>query len=307
METIGIDHGNAAMKTRSFCFPAGVAEYEHEPYTRKDVLKYNGKYYVCGTGRQPFLRDKTADQRYYLLTLAAMAKELAKRELPSLAEVRIAAGLPLTNYGKEKNRFRAYLLSGPQPVQFQYEGRPYEIHIKDVALFPQVYAALSLRMDLLKNEPSVIVADIGGWTVDVMRLDHGVPDASGCRSLELGMIRCMDEIAEQVRRSVGLSVTAVQIETVLQNKPCTLDEKAKTIIRREGAAYAARLISAIQESGFDPEAMPVIFMGGGAAFMKGHVAPRFALSQAILLPDVSLNAKGYERLCGADLKEADNG
>lgn len=44
METIGIDHGNAAMKTRSFCFPAGVAEYEHEPYTRKDVLRYNGKY-----------------------------------------------------------------------------------------------------------------------------------------------------------------------------------------------------------------------------------------------------------------------
>jgi len=242
METIGIDHGNAAMKTRSFCFPAGVAEYEHEPYTRKDVLKYNGKYYVCGTGRQPFLRDKTADQRYYLLTLAAMAKELEKRKLPSPAGVRIAAGLPLTNYGKEKNRFRAYLLSGPQPVQFQYEGRPYEIHIKDVALFPQAYAALSLHMDLLKNEPSVIVADIGGWTVDVMRLDHGVPDASGCRSLELGMIRCMDEIAEQVRRSVGLSVTAVQIETVLQNKPCTLDEKAKTIIRREGAAYAARLI-----------------------------------------------------------------
>ena len=33
METMGIDHGNAAMKTRSFCFPAGVAEYEHEPYT----------------------------------------------------------------------------------------------------------------------------------------------------------------------------------------------------------------------------------------------------------------------------------
>lgn len=93
METIGIDHGNAAMKTRSFCFPAGVAEYEHEPYTRKDVLKYNGKYYVCGTGRQPFLRDKTADQRYYLLTLAAMAKELEKRKLPSPAGVRIAAGL----------------------------------------------------------------------------------------------------------------------------------------------------------------------------------------------------------------------
>jgi len=73
MEIIGIDHGNAAMKTRSFCFPSGVVEYEHEPYTKKDVLEYNGRYYVCGTGRQPYQRDKTATARYYLLTLAAIA------------------------------------------------------------------------------------------------------------------------------------------------------------------------------------------------------------------------------------------
>ncbi len=29
------------------------------------------------------------------------------------------------------------------------------------------------------------------------------PNAATCRSLELGMIRCIDEVKEQVRRDVG--------------------------------------------------------------------------------------------------------
>ena len=41
---IGIDHGYAAMKTVHFSFPTGLVEYEHEPYTQKDVLEYNGRY-----------------------------------------------------------------------------------------------------------------------------------------------------------------------------------------------------------------------------------------------------------------------
>ena len=71
-------------------------------------------------------------------------------------------------------------------------------------LFPQGYSALALYPEYLKNEPSVLLVDIGGWTVDLMRLDNAVPNASTCRSLELGVIRCMDEILEQVRRNTGL-------------------------------------------------------------------------------------------------------
>ncbi len=296
MEIIGIDHGNAAMKTRSFCFPSGVVEYEHEPYTKKDVLEYNGRYYVCGTGRQPYQRDKTDTARYYLLTLAAIAKELEERGLDSAIDVHIAAGLPLTSFGREKRRFQSYLQMGSNPVRFAYEGKEYEVSIKEVSLYPQAFAALSLHADAIRDEPSVIVADIGGWTVDVMRLDNGKPDASACRSLELGMIRCIDEITEQVRRSMGLSVTPAQIETVLKGKPCTMEGKAKSIIEREGEAYAAKLISAIIEIGLDPGAMPIIFMGGGAGLMKRRVAPRFGLCRSIILSDVSVNAKGYERL-----------
>lgn len=150
----------------------------------------------------------------------------------------------------------------------------------------------------LLDEPSVIVADIGGWTVDLMRLDNRIPNAATCRSLELGMIRCLDEIGEQLRRTLGLSMTAAQIEGVLRGEGGSMDEQARSIIRREADSYAARLLSAIQESGLDARAMPAIFLGGGASLLKRHLPPTSALCRPFILDDVCLNAKGYERLVG---------
>jgi hypothetical protein len=41
----------------------------------QNVLQYNGKFYVCGTGRQTLVRSKTSNDNYYLLTMAAIAQE----------------------------------------------------------------------------------------------------------------------------------------------------------------------------------------------------------------------------------------
>ncbi len=71
---IGIDHGYYAIKTAHCSFPAGLTSYgEHEPYTRQGLLEFGGCFFVCGTGRQPIQRDKTVNDNYYLLTLAAIA------------------------------------------------------------------------------------------------------------------------------------------------------------------------------------------------------------------------------------------
>lgn len=41
-------------------------------------------------------------------------------------------------------------------------------------------------------------------TVDLMRLDNGVPDTFlTYRSLELGIIRCIEKTEEQIRRDMG--------------------------------------------------------------------------------------------------------
>ena len=293
--TIGVDHGYAAMKTAHCAFPTGVVEYEHEPYTQKGALEYGGKYYVVGSGRQPLQKEKTATEDYYLLTLAAIAKEIDFREADRTAEVLLAAGLPLTSFGRDKKRFREYLLRDGKPVLFRYEGREYAMTITDVSLFPQGYAAVLTQSELL-DEPSIIVADIGGWTVDLMRLDNRIPNAATCRSLELGMIRCIDEIGEQVRRALGVSLTAAQIECALRGDASSLPDEAKGIIHAQADLYVQNLLSAITECGLDTRAIPAIFMGGGAALLKRRMSATNGLCRPIILDDVSLNAKGYERL-----------
>ena len=159
--------------------PSGLVAYEHEPYTQKNVLEYGGTYYVVGSGRQPLQKDKTRTEDYYLLTLAAIARELDCRNAERTCSVILAAGLPLTSFGRDKKKFRAYLLRDGKPVPFRYEGRDYTVTVRDVKLFPQGYAAVLTQTELL-DEPSVIVADIGGWTVDLMRLDNRLPQ---CRHL----------------------------------------------------------------------------------------------------------------------------
>ena len=52
-------------------------------------------------------------------------------------------------------------------MRFLYESELYEITIKDVKLFPQGCSALALHPEYLKNEQSVLLVDIGGWTVDL--------------------------------------------------------------------------------------------------------------------------------------------
>ena len=138
--------------------------------------------------------------------------------------------------------------------------------------------------------------DIGGWTVDLMRLDNAVPNAATCRSLELGMIRCIDEVQEQVRRDTGLSVTDAQVERVLGGQPCSMDEQVQEIIRRQGRNYTEQLLSATLEAGFDLKAIPVVMLGGGARVVTRYVNERDRLCRVLPLLDSRVNAEGFERL-----------
>ena len=294
---IGIDHGYYAIKTRHCSFPAGITAYgSQEPYTRRNLLEFGGNFYLCGTGRQPLQKDKTQTDSYYLLTLAAIAQELKARCAPPECSITIAAGLPLTSFGRDKEKFTAYLLRPPQPVVFRYEDTEYRVTIEDVRLFPQGYAAVLTEPDLVVDEPSLLAMDIGGWTVDLMRVDNGVPNADTCHSLELGMIRCMDTVREEVRRQTGLSVTDAQIEQLLAGGPCSLNETVRQIVREQGRSYTERLLSAVLEAGFDYKALPVIMLGGGAAIVSRQIRPCDGLCRLVALPDDKLNAIGYERI-----------
>ena len=105
---IGIDHGYGNIKTANHCFKTGITTHDSEPLFTKDMLTYNGKYYLIGEGHKEFLPEKQNDEDYYILTLAAIATELADEGLTE-ADVIITAGLPLTWTSGQKADFAAYL------------------------------------------------------------------------------------------------------------------------------------------------------------------------------------------------------
>ena len=169
-------------------------------------------------------------------------------------------------------------------------------------MYPQGYSAVIEEIPNLKNEPSIIVCDVGSWTVDVMRLDNGVPNADTCRSLELGTIRMVDEILEQVRRVTGLSITSSQVEQLLSGKDCSMDIRAKEIVIAQGKSYIDRLIRSLLEAGFDTSAVPIIFIGGGSSLIRENIGNNKICSMTIV-DDICANAKGYEKIAMSILNE----
>ena len=76
---IGIDQGYGNMKTANTIFPTAITAYDTAPMFKGDVLEYGGKFYRVGEGHKGFVADKSTDGDFYLLTLAAIAKELKSR------------------------------------------------------------------------------------------------------------------------------------------------------------------------------------------------------------------------------------
>ena len=132
---IGIDHGYGNMKTANCCFPTGITAYDHEPLFTADMLVYGGRYYLIGEGHKEFAPDKIKDEDYYVLTLAAIAKELKAENLTE-AHIVIAAGLPLTWTSGQKADFKAYLMKNAE-VEFSYKKADYHLYIDDVRIYPQ--------------------------------------------------------------------------------------------------------------------------------------------------------------------------
>ena len=71
-----IDHGNSAMKTVNFVFPSGLIDNPIRPPVDTEMLEYDGKFWTLSGQRISYMRDKTKDERYWILTLFAIAKEL---------------------------------------------------------------------------------------------------------------------------------------------------------------------------------------------------------------------------------------
>lgn len=73
---IAVDHGNKQIKTvHTPPFTSGLIQSD-TPGFGTDALAYRGKYYTLTDQRIPYRRDKTEDERFFILTLFAIAHEI---------------------------------------------------------------------------------------------------------------------------------------------------------------------------------------------------------------------------------------
>ena len=75
---IAIDHGNYAVKTPDSSFVSGLSEHTVKPPMADEILEYEGRFWTLSGRRFSYMRDKTQDDRYFVLTLFAIAKELER-------------------------------------------------------------------------------------------------------------------------------------------------------------------------------------------------------------------------------------
>ena len=295
-----IDHGNSAMKTVNFVFPSGLIDNPIRPPVDTEMLEYDGKFWTLSGQRISYMRDKTKDERYWILTLFAIAKELEKSGNTSpMVEADLAVGLPPEHYAL-RQRFADYFKRGR--VNFVYNGAPICLLIRHVFVYPQAYAAVVPQAGRLKEIPRTFIIDIGGYTTDVMLLRNAAPDLQFCRSLEMGVIPMSNDIIGRVSAMYDIKIEDDHIADVIQGRATILPQEVRKMIFTTVRSYAYGILDKLRELQVDLRANPAIFIGGGSILFHTFIEESPLVAQADFVPDPKANAIGYGLLATAQLR-----
>ena len=294
---IAIDHGNKQIKTIN-CepFTSGLLESDTQPFG-KDVLMYKGKYYQVTDQRIPYRKDKTEDERFFILSLFAIAREIEEQGFfhPGVMRVQLAVGLPPAYYGTHYQSFIRYFLDRGT-VSFSYRGKTYSILIDNVGCYPQSYAAALTMFQTLSTIPKALVLDIGGMTADYLQIKYGEGDLSVCDSLENGVIRLYNRIESKVRAEQDILLTEREIDAILLGTEVQVPFGVATVVDRLAQEFIADLLSALRERQLELKSGPVIFVGGGSILLRKQIQKSGKVSNPLFVEDIRANARGYEVL-----------
>lgn len=298
---IAIDHGNYAIKTPSHTFVSGLAEHTVKPPMAEEILEYDGRYWTLAGKRISYMRDKTQDDRFFILSLFAIAKELeADGRYTPMVHLDLAVGLPPEHFGVLQKRFAQYF-KRDGGIRFVYNEKAYTVFIDSVMVFPQAYAAVVPQSSQVIRMPRVFIVDIGGYTTDVLLLRNGKPDLQFCRSLESGIITMNNDIIRKVGAQHDMLIEDEHISAVLQGDETVLPEDVKDTIRSATGAHAKAILDQLRELQVDLRSNPAVFIGGGSILLRPFIEQSPAVVKVEFVTSPNANALGYQMLGQAKL------
>ena len=296
---ISVDHGNKSIKTPHAIFTSGLVMSDGLQGFKTDYFGWNGKYYSLTERRISYLRDKTEDDRFFILTLFAIAKELEYRDVSETLdpiEITLLVGLPPAHYEQLHSRFEQYFLRRREAIDFEYNGKYYSVRINKVLSYPQAFAAAVTQYSTLKVHSVAYIIDIGGFTIDVLKLRFGRPDLEVVESFEKGVITLYNSIASKCNSQYARILEECEIDEVIRNQPTVLPGEVQQLIRIMTSDFLAEFYNFLRERGIDVSTSKCVFAGGGSLLLRGMIERGNKVAFPIFIEDIHANAIGYEVL-----------
>ena len=296
---IGVDHGYGNIKTANTVMASGVMEYDSRPDVGSDILLYDGKYYIVGEGHKEFTAEKTGDKDYYILTLAAIARELRREDLTE-GEVVIAAGLPLTWVNGQKHGFADYLTSN-RTVDFTYRDVDYHIGIAGAEIFPQGFSAVFENIAEFKG--ANMLCDIGNGTMNVMMINNRRPVADRLFTEKYGTQQCAIAVRNAVMTRHHAEIDEGTVNDILRTGTADIDPDCLATVIETAKRYTAGIFRKLREHGYDARVMRLYILGGGGCLVRNF--GEYDKNRVTVNGDIRATAKGYEYCCLRRLERND--
>jgi plasmid segregation protein ParM len=339
---IGLDVGNHDTKTPNSVTNSGFSKFPKIPFAADEALFYNGSWYVPDVERFPYRRDKTTDDKCFILSLFGIAKEIVtkasntcateeeiKERVESIGYINLGVGLPpahmITLKEKTIEYYTTYFGNG---IEFTYVAKDIEgvvpgrydfnLKLNCVEVFPQDLSAAMVAPDILKRTKDdtfitkkyklsgYYAIDIGGYTVDVVPIINGKPRVADCISLEYGVLRLYGEVVKIINQEYGISLSNEIIEHVLKNEATALNQKVIDRIYDVTTEWVTRIINEIRKMGLEFNATPVLFLGGGSKLLKKYINTNAIIKDCehSFVTDPKANAIGYKKYLATVLRNA---
>ena len=146
------------------------------------------------------------------------------------------------------------------------------------------------------------ICDIGGFTIDCCIVENGILNIGSSFSIEMGIIKLIQEIQKSILNQSGMNISEEQVEMLLSGDDAVVfDESIKSIVETKAEEYANSLLDRLTESGFELKLNPNVVIGGGGLLIRRFIENNSRVKYVEFL-DQFANAKSYKALMELALK-----
>ena len=294
----GVDMGYGNMKTANCHFPTGLTAYDTEPAFKGDVLQLGDTFYKVGEGRKPFIVNKTADNDFYIMTLAAIAMECKANDVHS-GNIHLAVGIPVSWLKQQREQLREYIMQ-QKKLNLIFNGEKFKLTIKEVSIYPQGYPALMHCFNDLKGMN--MIADIGNGTVNIIPVSNKMIDERKCYTEKLGVEQYKIAAVNAISNKFGKQIDRCIIEEFIQTGTTQIADHFNEVLKAEARKYADKIMDTLYKYDYDPDFMKLYVVGGGHCLLKRYGS--YVPDKVEFITDICAAAKGYESIAEHKIRAA---